>query len=124
MFAGPSSFMSSLEGRSSGTNGLEISAVVLALNDRLQVPSGEDIRKFLAPLSKENIGFPLIRKLSTSSITLERLSLSMISGDAGSLGGWLWRRERARAPSEPPSSDCAAAQTGSVNPRKTRRTPR
>src|SRR5579859_3206495 len=92
------------------------------MNERLQVPSGEESAKS-RPRSAggaggATFGAILMRWLSTSSITLERLSLSMSSGAA--TGALLLRTARAKSPrdtgpSEGASLDCASEEIGQQN---------
>src|SRR5437870_4733778 len=124
MIAGPSSLVSSPSGTSCATNGSESSEVAWALKERLQVTSGEDTWKLFPVPLKENSRRPLSFRLSTSSITWERLSLSITVCAGAAL---LLRRDRARSPSDCPVwsdctkvwSDCAARLTGRSNPSKT-----
>src|SRR5579862_6499801 len=114
MVAGPSSFASSLVGRSWGTNGLVSKAVAFALKERLHVPSGEDTSNFFPAPSNDRRGFVPSRIFSTSSMTLERLSLSTMVAASGAL---VLRRDRAKSPRETAPS-CANAQRGSISPTK------
>ena len=107
--AGPSSFASSVRGNSSIINGSERRALVFALNERLQTTSGDETRKLLPAGSSENTGDePAAWRLSASSTTFDRLSLSMTTSDAA---GFL-RKLRATSPSGASSASCAVRHEG------------
>ncbi len=78
------------------------------------MPSGEDTSNFFPAPSNDNRGFVPSRIFSTSSMTLERLSLSTMVAASGAL---VLRRDRAKSPRETAPS-CAIAQRGSISPTK------
>ena len=112
--AGPSSLASSLRGNSSSITGSLSNALVFELKERLQVTSGDETCKFFPAGSSENTSEPPDTcLLSASSITFERLSLSMIVS-AGATG--FFRKLRATSPrgiSSVPS--CAYTQGGKAS---------
>jgi hypothetical protein len=120
MVAGPSSLASSAGGKSSNNKGSERELVfVLAVNDKLQVTSGEETWKPLATGSfprgsSENTGeAPDARRVSASSITLDRLSSSTLMS-AWDGAGFL-RRLRAMSPRGASVSSCAEAREGNAS---------
>ena len=113
MVAGPSSLAISLRGNSSSAAGSERRELVFALNDRLQLTSGEETRKLLPAGASENTSDePAARRLSATSITFDKLSLSTtVSDEAG-----FFRRLRATSPSEvSPVSSCAQTEGAKAN---------
>src|ERR1019366_7428580 len=115
---GPSSLSNSVIGKSSIRTGLISSELARALNDKLQVTSGDDIFSALLEGSMENTVLSCLTGLAflASSMTWARLSLSMTvrTASGGCLGcccDLFLRRLRARSPSEGASS-CADAANG------------